>query len=64
MIFEIFNQKKKINLLPENQKPPRQLFLFLKLSSTDLVIGLNKYNKIKRKMIKTRHTSMVKLMFY
>ena len=60
MIFEIFNQKKKINLLPTNQKPPRQLFLFLKLSSSDLVVGLNKYNKLKRNMIKTRHISMVK----
>ena len=47
MIYEIL--KKKINLLAANQKPPRQLFLFLKLSSSDLFIVLNKYNKLKRK---------------
>jgi len=36
--------KKMISLVPKNQKPPPNYFCFLKLSNSDLIKGLNKYN--------------------
>ena len=51
--------KFKMDYLKIIQKPPRQLSLFLKAFSSDLVIGLSIYNKINAVDIKIKAISIV-----